>query len=253
MQTLISQLNRLYLPEGGVPPEALARQITGQATCAFPLAGKDGQLRAIVLPFDRKDGSDDDRHWTRLCTVANALQTELGLPAPAVSISGANGYRLWLSLEVPVQAATAQEFVRMLREAYFPEIEMSFDLGGAPVELPPCIHQGTALWAAFIHPGMGASFAAEAGLDMAPPLSGQVAFLEGLQSISAKQFMHALALLRQAHGNASTDAVPELKADATYDRLLLKDATLEDIVKHLHSKNIEPTFRHLIPESPRQK
>lgn len=28
--------------------------------------------------------------------------------------------------------------------------------------------------------------------------------------------------------------------------LLLKDATLEDIVKLLHSRNIEPTFRHLI-------
>jgi hypothetical protein len=25
--------------------------------------------------------------------------------------------------------------------------------------------------------------------------------------------------------------------------LLLKDATLEDIVRHLHAKNIEPTFR----------
>jgi hypothetical protein len=34
--------------------------------------------------------------------------------------------------------------------------------------------------------------------------------------------------------------------------LLLKDATLEDIVRFLHSKNIEPTFRHLIMEkSPR--
>jgi len=28
--------------------------------------------------------------------------------------------------------------------------------------------------------------------------------------------------------------------------LLLKDATLEDIVRHLHAKNIEPTFRHLV-------
>jgi transcriptional regulator with XRE-family HTH domain len=34
--------------------------------------------------------------------------------------------------------------------------------------------------------------------------------------------------------------------DITTDTLLLKDATLEDIVKLLHSRNIEPTFRHLI-------
>ncbi|WP_409032981.1 hypothetical protein [Janthinobacterium sp. CG_23.3] len=31
------------------------------------------------------------------------------------------------------------------------------------------------------------------------------------------------------------------------DGLLLEDATLEDIVKLLHPKGIEPTFRHLIP------
>jgi hypothetical protein len=37
------------------------------------------------------------------------------------------------------------------------------------------------------------------------------------------------------------DAQPETNAE-----LLLKDASLEDIVKLLHSRNIEPTFRHLI-------
>lgn len=37
------------------------------------------------------------------------------------------------------------------------------------------------------------------------------------------------------------DAQPEVKVE-----LLLKDASLEDIVKLLHSRNIEPTFRHLI-------
>ena len=38
---------------------------------------------------------------------------------------------------------------------------------------------------------MGASFADESGLDMAPPAAGQVAFLEGLQSIGADQFRAA--------------------------------------------------------------
>ncbi|WP_229425031.1 hypothetical protein [Massilia sp. Se16.2.3] len=31
------------------------------------------------------------------------------------------------------------------------------------------------------------------------------------------------------------------------DSLLLRDATLEDIVRHLHARGIEPTFRHLLP------
>lgn len=33
--------------------------------------------------------------------------------------------------------------------------------------------------------------------------------------------------------------------------LLLKDASLEDIVRFLQSKNIEPTFRHLLPSDMR--
>lgn len=41
--------------------------------------------------------------------------------------------------------------------------------------------------------------------------------------------------------DSQTDVDPEVKAE-----LLLKDASLEDIVKLLHSRNIEPTFRHLI-------
>lgn len=40
---------------------------------------------------------------------------------------------------------------------------------------------------------------------------------------------------------------PQLGASPeTQAGLLLKDASLEDIVKLLHSRNIEPTFRHLI-------
>lgn len=40
---------------------------------------------------------------------------------------------------------------------------------------------------------------------------------------------------------------PDIAASPQPQALLLKDATLEDIVNFLHSKNIEPTFRYLIP------
>jgi hypothetical protein len=107
------------------------------------------------------------------------------------------------------------------------------------------------MWAAFIHPGLGASFADESGLDMAPPLAGQVAFLEAVQSTSEAQFLHALNMLEQSHGSSPTPtpthSIPAPGPTGVGDGLLLKDATLEDIVKFLHSKNIEPTFRHLIP------
>jgi hypothetical protein len=202
----------------------------------------------MVIPFNKTSEGDEAQHWTRLCAVANALQAQLGLPAPAVSISGANGYGLWLSLETPVAAAQAQEFLGLLRQAYFPDVDLRPDSVSAPIELPPCLNQGTGKWAAFIHPGMGASFAEESGLDMAPPLAGQVAFLEGLQSISEAQFLRALEVLRQSGVAAPEASAPAPGRLAGMDGLLLKDATLEDIVRFLHAKNIEPTFRHLLPD-----
>jgi hypothetical protein len=105
------------------------------------------------------------------------------------------------------------------------------------------VHPATGKWAAFIHPGMGASFADEPALDMMPPAAAQAAFLEGLQSIDGAQLRQALEKLE---GPAPV-ATPAAPASSASDGLLLKDATLEDIVRHLHAKNIEPTFRHLLP------
>jgi hypothetical protein len=245
MQKLIAELLRLYLVPG-FEPAPLADRIKGQAGGPVDLASHDGTVRALVIPF-RTWRDAGERHWTLLCDVANALQAELDLPAPAVSVSGSDGYGLWLSLATPVPAAQAQEFAALLRLAYFPDVKVLPEDTTTLASLPPCLNAATGKWAAFIHPGMGASFADESGLEMAPPLIGQVAFLEGLHSIDAAQFAHALAVLRQKQGDVVVEparaAHPTHRAPAG---LLLKDATLEDIVAFLHAKNIEPTFRHLI-------
>ncbi|MES2017700.1 MAG: hypothetical protein V4484_14510 [Pseudomonadota bacterium] len=238
MQKLIKELTRLYLVDGVFPLEMLTQHLQGHATVARSLANADGLTRAIVIAFPKLPDSGEAQHWQRLCEVANAMQTSLGLPAPAVSISGANAYGLWLSLEAPTPVAQVQAFLALLRAAHFPEMELGDDAASAAVELPPCLHQASGKWAAFIHPGLGASFADEPGLEMAPPLAGQIAFLEGLSSISAAQFAHALQLLQPARSAPSVTTAP--------DGLLLKDATLEDIIQFLHAKNIEPTFRHLL-------
>ena len=248
MQKLISELTRLYLPAGALPPAALERHLRGQETVATRLTTEGGLTRAIVIPFRALGASEPAQHWSRLCDVANALQAQFGFPAPAVSVSSTDGYGLWLSLESPVPIAQAQTFLELLREAYFPDIDIRPDAVTVPLELPPCLNQDTGRWAAFIHPGMGASFADEAGLEMAPPLAGQVAFLEGLQGIGPAQFAHALEALRQSRGAAPTADEPPAARAGGDDTLLLKDATLEDIVRLLHSRNIEPTFRHRIPD-----
>ena len=242
MQKLIAELNRLYLQPGAVAPGRLAEHMLGNITLAVTLVS-DGMTRAIMLPFRKAKNGGGEQHWTELCAVANALQADLGLPAPAVSISGADGYGLWLSFEHPAPASQVRQFVELLGRAYFPDTPLAPDALNAPVELPPCLNQASGKWAAFIHPGMGASFADESGLEMAPPMAGQVAFLEGLHSISEDQLRHALAVLQPPHVPAP---VARERPAAAADGLLLKDATLEDIVRFLHSKNIEPTFRHLI-------
>ncbi|WP_296944227.1 hypothetical protein [uncultured Massilia sp.] len=215
-------------------------------------------VRAIALPFRPVAGADMG-HWERLCALANALQDELGLPAPAVSVASAGGYVLWLSLEQPVAAAEARRFVDLLALAH-PALALPVDAIGAPVALPPCLDPATGKWAAFIHPGMGASFADESGLDMAPPAAGQVGFLEGLQSIDAAQWHAAFDRLQPAAPTQAPSPPPAPAAapapsprpsprlpGALPEDLLLKDATLEDIVRFLHARNIEPTFRHLLP------
>jgi hypothetical protein len=257
MEKLISELTRLYLPSGAMPPEVLGPHLLGEVTVAVSLATADQHVRAIVLPFDKTPHDEEGRHWSSLCEVANVLQSELGLPMSAVSISGSRGYRLWLSFEAPIPVAEAKRFLELLRLAYLPEREFAADTVVAPVELPPCLDRRTGKWAAFIHPGMGASFADESGLEMAPPLAGQAAFLEELESIGPEQFRKALDILQQAHAASTAEAPGSVlpvhatgaKGAAPTDGLLLKDATLEDIVRFLHARNIEPTFRHLLPRS----
>lgn len=250
MQKLIAELMRLYLPADAPPPAVLAAHLLGQQGVPVSLTGGDGLARAMMIPFRKVKGSDGDAHWLRLCEVANTLQETLGLPAPAVSISGGDAYYLWLSLAEPVPADQAQAFLERLRDAYFPEIELDTDAVRAPISLPPCLHPRTRKWAAFIHPGMGASFADEPGLDMAPPPLGQAAFLEGLESIGKEQFEQVFQALEAAHENKPVVVAapaPLAPQQGPAPGLLLKDATLEDIVRHLHAMSIEPTFRHLLP------
>ena len=274
MQRLISELQRLYLlenqayaiqsaegdgyhPAGTLSQAVQEQHLLGERTVALDLVTGTGLTRALVIDFDGAADGSGALQWTTLCTVANALQAELGLPAPAVSISGRKGYGLWLSFEAPIPVVQVRQFLRMLRQVYFPDIANTVHgtdnsaAERATAELPPFLDQVSGKWAAFINPGMGASFADDPGLEMAPPWGAQAAFLAGLQSISSRQFDQAMSRLRQLSGEtdgAMVCAPASMPATAApvSDGLLLKDATIEDVVKFLHGKNIEPTFRYLI-------
>jgi hypothetical protein len=230
MKKLTSELQRLYL-FAGQQHDAPSIDLV-----------KDGMVRTLVIDFHK---AADEQHWARLCDVANALQTELGLPAPAVSVSGGECYRLWLSLAQPLPEAQAKQFLALLHKAYFEDEEIDF--GRSQVDLPPAQNRATGLWAAFINPSMGGALAEDLGLEMMPPESAQAAFLERLGSISMEEYQQALATLQRKHGAAPVSAPAAPVASTTPAAgLLLKDATLEDIVRHLHAMGIEPTFRHVL-------
>lgn len=245
MDKLTSELRRLYL-------------FPGQQAPRIQLTNNDGETRTLVIDFPKAAG---DEHWLRLCDVANALQSELHLPAPAVSVSGGESYRLWLSLAKPIPASQARQFLALLHQTYFGD--QAIDLGRDSIELPPCENRATGLWSAFVNPSMGGALAEDLGLEMSPPAAAQAAFLEKLDSISEEAYLQALTTLQHKHDTAASDEAHTDSAtsrDATGDGrtapasattpapapLLLKDATLEDIVRHLHAKGIEPTFRHVL-------
>lgn len=239
MEKLITELSRLYLPAGEVTNAAWEAHLHGAA--ALPLASLDGAVRAVALPFPVLRDHEEGHHWRRLCDVAHDLQTRFGLPAPAVSVSGDNGYCLWLSLEQPIPAGDAARLLALLQAAVMPDLPAP----GTAAALPPCLHPASGRWSAFIHPGMGASFADGSGLEMAPPLSGQVAFIEGLHSITPDQVTELLRQLQPAPAASAPMQAQRPAAPPGTGGLLLKDATLDDIVAFLHAKNIEPTFRFI--------
>ena len=249
MEKLIAQLMRLYVAAGQVNPGLLGQRVLGENTMPVDLSTPDGMTRAIVIPFDKARYQEDGQHWTRLCEVAHALQVRYGFPAPAVSISAASGFRLWLSLEAPVPVDLARQFLALLRDAAFPDLVVAPDAATRLVELPPCRDGASGRWAAFIHPGMGASFIDEPGLEMAPPPVAQAAFLEQLETIELEQFHAAIAALQPVRAAAAVTLAavqPGSAPQVDTSTLLLRDATLEDIVRYLHAKNIEPTFRYLL-------
>ncbi|MGJ9416400.1 hypothetical protein ACHAC9_01355 [Massilia sp. CMS3.1] len=249
MEKLIAQLVRLYMATGQPNPGLLAQRVLGEDTAPVDLSTPEGTTRAIVIPFDKARYQEDGQHWARLCEVAHALQARYGFPAPGVSISAVSGFRLWLSLEAPVPADLARQFLELLREAAFPDLVVAPDAATRLAELPPCRDGASGRWAAFIHPGMGASFIDEPGLEMAPPPVAQAAFLEQLESIELEQFHAAIAALQPVRPAAAvtlTAVQPGSAPQADTSELLLRNATLEDIVRHLHAQNIEPTFRHLV-------
>ena len=229
MNKLITELQRLYFldgqrwsGEGALTPETVANCAAGELPVAFDLVGADGRVRALVVEFEKA------ADWQHAARLYQAVQDELGWPAPALSISGHQGYALWFSLADALPVAKAAAFLAALRSRYLADLPAN-RLGLRPaidtiarVTLAPGRHPASGSWAAFIDPSLGGMFIDEPWLEMAPNHDKQAELLAAIKSISAAEFEAALSALHSASPAkpAPTDAEPASPVVATRRRSL---------------------------------
>ncbi|HJW02476.1 MAG TPA: hypothetical protein VJ548_04275 [Azospira sp.] len=210
---LIEQLQRLYcLPEQtgyvlspGAVADGTRHRLSatdleagpaGEASVALDLTSPDGRVRALVIEFARS------AHWPQAAALCQGLSDDLELPTPAVAVGGPAGYQLWLSLAEPLPLAMARDFLQALRQKYLADVPAATlrlypGEGNACPRLPPAALDNGG-WTAFIDPTMGAMFADETWLPMAPNADKQADMLATLGSIKTGDFQRALAQLQAA-------------------------------------------------------
>ena len=193
MNRLQSELSRLYLAPPRAMPDAGAQPPT--------LVGASGKVRAIVMELAQPPS------WDVLSRVWRGVQTELGLPAPAVAVSGLDGVQLWFSLAEPIDAAQAQAFLGCLRLRFLADIEPgrvrlmpASDASAlrqqSHARMVPARQEHTGNWSAFVAPDLVPVFADSPWLDVPPNEEGQATLLHGLEVMRQAVFEAVFEKLR---------------------------------------------------------
>lgn len=208
MTRLQSELHRLYLPLSQAQAQTRAQPLS--------LIDPSDTVRAMVFELAGPPS------WDVLSRVWQGVQAELGLPAPAVAVSGTDGLQLWFSVAEPIAVAQAHAFLESLRSRFLPTIESSrVRLLPSPrasalrpelrARLVPAQQAQSENWSAFVAPGLAAVFADMPWLDIPPSEEGQAALLSGLEAIKRPEFDAALEKL-----GLSTDSSNPTVAAATH-------------------------------------
>jgi hypothetical protein len=193
MSTLQTELDRLYLFND--PDRHDARP---QESC---LMAPDGRVRAMVLELARP------ADWSVLSALWRGVQTDLGFPAPAIAVSGIDGYQLWFSLAEPVPVAEACAFLESLRLRYLstvaperigmmPCVDASAPRKAHHARLVPALQQETGHWSAFVAPDLAAIFADEPWLDLPTNPDAQASVLSRHECIKPAAFQAVLERTR---------------------------------------------------------
>ena len=193
MNRLQAEFQRLYLPE----PDPDRGDAPGAAPSG--LVDAQGRVRALVLELARP------ADWDTLAPVWQGVQLDLGLPAPAIAVSGVDGIQLWFSLAEAVSASQAQALLAALRLRYLPDVaphrvvlmpapDASSPTGAVLHALPvPAQQAATGHWSVFVAPDLAPVFGDTPWLDSPPGDDGQAKVLRGLRSITPAEWVAAVA------------------------------------------------------------
>jgi len=181
---LIGELQRHY---AAVEPWPDAAQL--------PLVDASGAARALLIEFPRA------ADWPSVGETLNFIERELDWPLPALSIGATGAYMLWLSFASHRSTVELASFWAGLRDACLadlpPERIRCHPLSGqTSVPVVPAYDAVAERWSAFIDPGMGSMFVAEAGLEFAPNPDRQAEMLAGLKPVTERDFVRGMACLQ---------------------------------------------------------
>ena len=195
MSRLLAELGRLYL----VPPSA-----DGVSDARYPtMVSASGTVRALVMELMQPPS------WELLSRVWHGVQTEFGLPAPAIAVSGLDALQLWFSLAEPVAAARGHAFLEGLRQHFLADVDArrvrlkpahgpASTSPEAHARMVPALQEQTGNWSAFLAADLVPIFAETPWLDIAPSEEGQAALLQGLAMIEPAAFDAAFDRLARA-------------------------------------------------------
>jgi hypothetical protein len=79
-----------------------------------PIGPPDTQLMVLEIRLPNA--------WDALSAVWQAVQADLGLPAPAIAVSGIDGYQLWFSIRPALARSEARLFLQGLCHRYLAQL-----------------------------------------------------------------------------------------------------------------------------------
>lgn len=171
--------------------------------------------------------------WGDLAKVWQGVQADLELPAPAIAVSGSEGFQLWFSVAEPVPPDQAMAFLESLRKRYLGDIRperIAMKTSGATAVLP--LEAAPGHWSAFVAQDLASLFADEPWLDLPPSPDAQADLLSRLESTKREDFKRAMERLRAASTPGSTQTPAPTSAASDPRSFLLE--VMNDRATELH-------------------